>query len=150
MALFGSGGFVLAGISLFKFINELLTQRRTKQKEELADSTLLQRLQLEAGSKGQDNLTDNLWKIIGEKNAEIVDLKQEVRDCEKAEKLTRPAVSRIYECIRKIKNEMDSLNIMIMSDEETNVFARRWGNIKAIITDLEDSLDHSDAPNKTT
>jgi len=145
-ALVSSG--VVGGIwTLFVFITGRLDIRRKRIAEErakdISSSADIGRLKLESESHAHDLL----WKIIEEHKQEIKDLRTEVRElkaeleaAENDERLKRPDVMHIYECVRQIKNEMDSLNIMLLSDEETNVFARRWGNIKTIMVDLESTL----------
>lgn len=140
VAALGSSGIVGASWTLFVFISGKLEARRKKQEEdrkkEISNAADLRRVEAETG----ESATKLLWDLIRELKSEVKDLKADLEAAEQAEILTRPAVMHIYECVRQIKNEMDSLNIMLLSDEETNVFARRWANIKAIMVELEATL----------
>lgn len=143
-AFLGGGGIIGGVITALSFLSGRLEARR-KRIEEKSKSALekevdVRRLENEIQYKGTDALVNNLWKLIEEQKIELKAKEAVIEEMEADEKLTRPAVMKIYECVRKIRNEMDSLNIMLLSDEETNVFARRWGNIKVIMCELEETL----------
>lgn len=140
VAFVGSSGLVGGLWTAFVFFSGKLEARRKRLVEErakeISSTADLRRIDIDTGAQG----TKLLWDIIAEQKAEIKDLRAELEAAEKAERLDRVSVMTIYECVRQIKNEMDSLNLMILSDHETNVFARRWGNIKTIMISLEATL----------
>lgn len=140
VAAAGSSGLVGGLWTAFVFFSGKLEARRKRQIEErakeISSAADLKRIDIDTGAQS----TKLLWDIIAEHKAEIRDLRSELNAAERAERLDRVSVMQIYEYVRQIQNEMDSLNLMILSDHETNVFARRWGNIKAIMVDLKATL----------
>ncbi len=133
----GLAGFLWTA---FVFFNGKLEARRKRLKEErekdISQAAELGRLKVDTDSRANEHL----WRIIDEKTLQIKELKAELEEAERAELLTRPIAMHVLECVRLIKNEIDSLNLMILNEHDTNVFSRRWGNIKAIIGDLENTV----------
>lgn len=140
IAILGGGGLLAGLISLLNFIATRLDARRKNKKEDKAEQSLhtteTERLKLE----GNKNSIDLLWKIIDEKNIEICELKIEVTNAEKFATLTRPNVIKLAADIRLIRKEIESLNLMILNEEETNVFMRRFQNVKVLLDDIENIL----------
>lgn len=140
LALIGGGGFLAGLISLFNAIAVRLDARRKNKKEDKAEQFLhvseAEKLKLE----GNKNAADLLWKIIEEKNAEIRELKTEVEDAEKFAALTRPNVIKLAADVRAIRKEIESLNVMVLSEEDTNVFMRRFQAVKVLLDDIESIL----------
>jgi hypothetical protein len=136
-----AGGAIAGVIKIFTFISHQLDARRkrieAREQKKLDASVEARRLTLDYSEKGERNTITELWKLVDDKDEEIKDLEAKLKEAEKAERLNRPTIMKIYGYVRDIRNEMDSLNIMLLSEEETNVFARRWGNIKVIIQNLE-------------
>lgn len=141
----GSGGLLGGIITFFVFITGRLDARRKRIEDkkaiDISESVELKKLQVQSIQTDTGILITNLWAIINDQKAEIKCLTDELANCEDGDRLSIANVNRIFEYIRQIKNEMDSLNLMLLNDEETNIFAKRWGNIKSIMIDLEKLLN---------
>jgi hypothetical protein len=51
---------------------------------------------------------------------------------------------KIYSHIREMRTELDSLNVMVLDEEQTNVFMRRFRNVKEILNKVEAVLSGDD------
>jgi chromosome segregation ATPase len=148
LILSGASGAIVVLIKIFTVIAAELDARRKRheagEQKRLGEAVEIRRLQLDYTGKGTDTLVENLWKMIGEKEKEIEDLKKELDDSEKAERLNRPTIMRIYSHIREMRTELDSLNVMVLDEEQTNVFMRRFRNVKEILNKVEAVLSGDD------
>jgi predicted RNase H-like nuclease (RuvC/YqgF family) len=137
IAFLGGGGILAGLISALNFISARLDTRRKNKKEDreeaLTHSTESERIKLD----GNKNTNDILWRVIEEKNDEIASLEKKVEDAEKFATLTRPNVIKLAKDVRDIRKEIESLNLMILNEEETNVFMRRFQNVKVLLDDIE-------------
>ncbi len=145
ISFFSAAGVLVFGlIKGFSLITHELDARRQRAEARIGDSLEIQRLKLDYSGKGTEALIEKLWKLNDDQEREIKELKAELEDAEKAERINRPTIMKIFTIVREIRNEMDSLNIMLLNEEETNVFARRWGNVKIHLTQLEAVLAGDD------
>jgi uncharacterized protein YlxW (UPF0749 family) len=151
LILSGTGGFIVVLIKAFTFIGQQLDARGKRkddrERHRLEDSVEARRLVLDYSERGERNTITELWKLNDDKDEETKELKTEIRelenklkDAEKAERLNRPTIMRIYTYVRGIRTELDSLNVMVLNEEETNVFMRRFRNVKELIGKIEDVL----------
>jgi chromosome segregation ATPase len=106
----------------------------------IADSIEVRKLEADTETRGNDSLVANLWKFIAEKDAEIAELKKEIEECEAAAKLNRPTINKIYAKLRAMRTEIESLNVMVLNEEETNVFMRRFNQVKLLLDETEGLL----------
>lgn len=144
-AALGSSGLIGGVVTAFVFVAGRLDARRKRmddaRSEAIHDSVELKKISMDAALQGNEAIVTSLWRIIEEKNKELAALKADLDDCEKGDRLSNRNVNKIFASLRSVKNEMDSINIMVLGEEETNVFARRWHNIKHILDDLEKTLE---------
>lgn len=144
LAVLGSGGFITGIVMAFNAIAARLDARRKRLEEaelkRIADAVELKRLEAITGEKSSETLIQNLWKIIESKNVEIEGLKQEINECEKKATLDRPVINQVYAKLRAMRREIESLNVMVLNEEETNVFMRRFNTVKALVEETEGLL----------
>lgn len=150
LALFGSGGFIVGAVTLFKAFNDALAARRKriddKRRQEITNSAEFRRLDTDES----DRVVTNLWKIIEQERLENEELRAEVADLKRAEKLARPTISKVFRIIRQMRYELEQVNVMLLSQEETNIFVRRWNAVKQFADDLENLLAGDDTPGPET
>jgi capsule polysaccharide export protein KpsE/RkpR len=103
---------------------------------EIANRTEMKRYELDANNA----VHTQLWEIIKEQKAEISELQEELKEVESTATLQRPAVNKIYANLRAMRKEIESLNLMILSEEETNVFMRRFQAVKLLLDETEGLL----------
>lgn len=140
LAVLSSGGIIGTIISVLIYASGRMDKRRErmdKQKQlDVSQTADLKRLELDEDK----SIEGALWRIIEEKNDEIAQLKAEVSDVTNTSSLSRPRVTQIYKAVRLMRKEIDSLNLMILNEEETNVFMRRFRAVKDYLDEIETSL----------
>lgn len=136
----GSGGLIGGIVAAFVFTTSRLDKRRErikeKQRQDISESADMKKFELDS----QNSVHDHLWEIIREKDAEIQRLSNEIEDIEKTSTIQRPVVLKIYANLRSMRKEIESLNLMILSEEETNVFMRRFQTVKVLLDETEGLL----------
>lgn len=144
IAALSSGGILSGLVTLGVFINKLLTDRRkTRQDREdkvIHDSVESKRLELEFEDKHAAAVVDNLWKLLDARDRHIASLKTDLQVCEEQSSLSRPMLIQVYKNVRAIRKEIESLNVMVLSDEDTNVFMRRFQIVKQLLDETENIL----------
>jgi peptidoglycan hydrolase CwlO-like protein len=88
----------------------------------------------------QKNVVDALNKMLADKDAEIEKLQQKLNDGENKGILTLPKIQKLNAEIRTMREALSRLNVLVMSQEETNIFAERFATIKEGITHIEEIL----------
>lgn len=140
LAILGSGALVGGIISALTFVSSYVDKRRERAKEKsnelIHDSIEAKRLQGELQTTKDNTVIENLWKLIEEYKREIEDLERDL----KAASMSRATVNTVYRNIRAIRKEIESLNVMILSEEDTNVFMRRFQTVKQILDETENLL----------
>lgn len=140
LVLIGSSGFVGGVVSILVFIAGRLDKRRERneasQTEALHNSAELKRIGLEERSA----VEQSLWKMLEAKDAEITALKTRIEALEKANALSRPVMSKISSVISEMKREVESVRVIMLSDEETKYFQQRWLSIKRLLQEFEDII----------
>lgn len=140
VAIVGSGGLIAGSISLFSFITGRLDVRRKRLKEtlakEISQTADMKRFDLDA-----TNLVHNqLWEIIKERDVKITALEGEIEVLDEKAILQRPTILKVYANLRAMRKEIESLNLMILNEEETNVFMRRFQTVKVLLDETEAML----------
>lgn len=130
----GVVGGVIAIIKAGAFIAKELEARRQRK---IGDIVEVRRLQLDYSDKGIERELIQAWKIVDEKDEQLAEVKAKLKESEQAERLNRPTIMKIYKHIRAIRLELDSLNVLVLDQETTNVFARRWNKVKAEMDEIE-------------
>ena len=142
--IFGGGGTITGLVLLFNAIAARIDIRNERKKkadlDRIANAVEVKRLQADTDERSAETLVSNLWKLVETKNKEIAELKQEIEQLEKEGKLTRPVINQIYAKLRAMRKEIESLNLMILNEEETNVFMRRFGAVKMLLDEAEGLL----------
>lgn len=88
----------------------------------------------------QKSVVDALNKIIETKDAEIAKLQAKLESTENKGILTLPKLQKIMAEIRTMREALSRLNVLVMSQEETNIFAERFATIKEGIAHIEEIL----------
>ena len=88
----------------------------------------------------QKSVVDALNKMIETKDAEIAKLQAKLESTENKGILTLPKLQKIMAEIRTMREALSRLNVLVMSQEETNIFAERFATIKEGITHIEEIL----------
>jgi len=88
----------------------------------------------------QKSVVDALNKIIETKDAEIAKLQAKLESTENKGILTLPKIQKLNAEIRTMREALSRLNVLVMSQEETNIFAERFATIKEGIAHIEEIL----------
>jgi len=88
----------------------------------------------------QKSVVDALNKMIETKDAEIAKLQAKLESTENKGILTLPKLQKIMAEIRTMREALSRLNVLVMSQEETNIFAERFATIKEGIAHIEEIL----------
>lgn len=143
-AIGGSAGFITAIIAAFNAVTARLDARKKRiaggVESKIANAVEVKRLQAETDGKTQDSLVGNLWKIIEAKETEIAKLEKELEQTEQHSSLSRPTITKIYIQLRAMRKEIESLTVMRLDDEQTNVFVRRFEKVKECLDEIEYKL----------
>lgn len=144
LAVVGGGGLIGGCVALFSFVAARLDARTQKteadEKRRLADAVEMRRIEAEREGRDADALVENLWKLIGEKDSELKAQRLEIADLETKATTNRPMLLKVYANLRAMRREIESLNVMVLSEEETNVFMRRFQTVKVLLDDTESLL----------
>jgi hypothetical protein len=126
LAISGSGGIIGGLVAFAVFVYG----RMDKKKEmETTDS--------HSYVDGQKNIVDALNQILESKNAEIARLESKLTEGEGKGILTLPKIQKISAEMRVMREALSKLNVLIMNDEETNIFAERFATVKQGILNIE-------------
>lgn len=136
LAILGSGGLIGGLISLLVFISSRIDKRRENIEKDIHNSVEHKRLEHDKSS----SVEQALWKIIDSKNKEIEILESKAKDLEATTALTRPIITNILSLIRSMRKELDSINVIMMGQEETSIFFQRWTAVKKGLDELEKLL----------
>ncbi len=85
----------------------------------------------------QKSVVDALNKMIETKDAEIAKLQAKLESTENKGILTLPKLQKIMAEMRIMREALAKLNVLVMSQEETNIFAERFATIKQGIVNIE-------------
>lgn len=136
----GSGGFIGGLISLFVFITGRLDKRKERTKEELktqiSQSADMKRFELDSSNA----VHAQLWEIINAQQTHIANLEKDAEELEAKAILQRPTILRIYANIRAMRSEIDGMNVLIMSNDDTSVFMKRFSALKTLLNETEGML----------
>lgn len=88
----------------------------------------------------QKSVVDALNKMIETKDAEIAKLQAKLESTENKGILTLPKIQKLNAEIRTMREALSRLNVLVMSQEETNIFAERFATIKEGIAHIEEIL----------
>lgn len=130
IAILGSGGIIGGLFVAFNFIAGRFDKYRERKKMNISEAAEIRRVELQVKAQSDNDLVTNLWKLVEAGRKEIEEL-------ERAERLARPTVVRVYRIIREMRAELDKLHIMVLGEQETAIFAKRWNNIKKLADQLE-------------
>ena len=129
MAISGSGGIIGGLVALAVFIYN----RMDKKKEiDITDSHNY--------VDAQKNVVDALHRILEGKNADIARLEAKLTDGEGKGILTLPKIHKIEAEMRTMREALSKLNVILLSDAETTLFAERFTTIKQGIENIEDII----------
>lgn len=135
-----SAGAMGTFIAFAKLVSDRLDKRaermRAKKKEEIDGAVEVKRLEME----GKHSASDELWRINEWQAARIKELEAELEEQETKYSFSRPTVTKVYANIRAIRKEISHLNLMVMSEEDTNVFMRRFGEVLTLLDETESIL----------
>lgn len=133
LAFIGSAGILGGVMTVISFIVGRIDKRRERIREErdleVSHSVGIDRVRLDSATATEAAL----WKIIQE-------LKESLAEEKRFATLTRPNVIKIAADVRAIRKEIESLNLMILNEEETNVFMRRFQTVKQLLDQIETIL----------
>lgn len=85
----------------------------------------------------QKNVIDTLNKMLEDKNAEIIRLEAKLSSGEDKGILTLPKIQKISAEVRTIREALSRLNVLVMSHEETMIFAERFSAIKEAVQNID-------------
>lgn len=144
LTVLGSGTFIGSVIVVFNFITARIDARRQRieatSQRKLADAIEVKKLEVEAEGREVDSVRAAMWKLLEERQGEITALKIEIEGLKRQAILDRPLITQIYAKLRAMRKEIESLNLMVLSEEETNVFMRRFNKVKEILDETEGML----------
>lgn len=136
IAILGSGGFIGGLVGLLSFLSSRIDKRRQRLDKEqhmhVSQSTDMRRFELDK----ENSVQQQLWKIIEEREAECKELETALKEST----LSRPQILKIGKNIREMRKEIESLNVMILDEEQTNVFMRRFQTVKQLLDETEGML----------
>lgn len=85
----------------------------------------------------QKSVVDALNKMIETKDAEISRLEAKLSSGEDKGILTLPKIQKISAEVRTIREALSRLNVLVMSHEETMIFAERFSAIKEAVQNID-------------
>lgn len=146
LAVLGSGGFIGGFIAIFVFITARLDKKRERDKalleSEITKTSDMKRFELDSSN----SVHSQLWEIINEHKAENKLLSEQVEELERIAVLQWPTRLKIHANLRQMRKEIESLNLMILSEDETNVFMRRFQTVKVLLDETEGMLSAASDP----
>lgn len=119
--LAGSSGLIGAAVSVFNLVSTRLEKKASQ------DNT------------SRDAVETNLWKMLDAKSTEITLLKTEISLLE-GDSLNRKKVTEIINIIRQMTKDIDSIKVVLLSNEDTQFFHDKLMSIKKGIAKLEEIL----------
>lgn len=96
--LFGSGTIVGGAFVGIKFIYEQIDKRRAGKRT------------------SEEKAYDAVWKLYEAAKAEVEKLKEEIEELEKGDSLSRPAISKIYQAVRKLGRQMEIIETIFIKE----------------------------------
>lgn len=140
VAAIASIGGISGLVSLVSFVAARLDNRRKRidaqHDKRLHDSVEFKKLQ----GASDNTLIENLWKIIADKDRENDELKAELDECNKKYSFSRPITTTVYQNARGIIAEIEAMNIMILDEEQTQVFMRRFAKMRELALEIQKVL----------
>lgn len=135
-----SGGFVGGLIQFLKFITERIDAKRQEKLEErrqnITEAAELQRIEIQGG----EAVEAALWKLLEEKKAEIVALKDELKRCNDGNSLSQPTLTKIYAAVRKLGRQINNLDWLVAKEETHGNLAIEMEILKQNFDELEKIL----------
>lgn len=132
----GSGGIIGGLVSVATLIFSRLDKKRQNEKDDSMFSAEEKKVNLDRDR----TVHDQLWKIIDAKELEIRELKATIDALEAESPLNRPKVREIYDLIRLIQRDVDSVKVILLSTEDTTFFNTKWVDIKERLNSIESLL----------
>lgn len=129
----GLTGLISAAVAINKILTERRKVREQRQRDLIHDTIEGRRLDLEHSDRKEADALAAVWKIVDR-------LEHENEDIEKLATLTRPTIVKIARNLREMRKEIESLNLMILDEKETNVFMRRFQRVKELLDETENIL----------
>ncbi len=126
LAISGSGGIIGGLVTFAVFVYSRMDKKKEHESanyHEYADA--------------QKNVVEALNKMLESKNAEIERLQHRLDEGEDRGILTVPKIQKINAEMRTMREALSKLNVLIMNDEETNIFAERFSTVKQGIANIE-------------
>jgi len=96
--LVGSGGIVAGLFYGIKFLYEQLDKRRADKRT------------------AEEKAYDAIWKLYEAAKAEIEKLKNEIKELERGDSLSRPTISKIYQAVRKLGRQIEILDSVFIKE----------------------------------
>lgn len=129
LAISGSGGIIGGLVTLAVFVYSRIDKKKERQSSDYHEY-----------ATAQKNVVDALNKMLADKDAEIEKLQQKLNDGENKGILTLPKIQKLNAEIRTMREALSRINVLVMSQEETNIFAERFATIKEGIAHIEEIL----------
>ena len=126
LAISGSGGIIGGLVTFAVFVYSRMDKKKEHQSAEHHEY-----------ADAQKNVVDALQKMLDSKNAEIERLQNRLSDGENRGILTVSKIQKINAEMRLMREALSKLNVLIMTDEETNIFAERFAAVKEGIKNIE-------------
>lgn len=144
LAVLGSLGGLAGLVSFAAFVGTRLDIRRkriqTATDKQNNDSVESRRIQLEYDGKDKESLVTNLWKMVDQLKARNVELEDEADENDKQFSFNRPVKTKIDQKARSIVSEIDAMNVLMINDEQTQIFMRRFSKVKELAIEIQDIL----------
>lgn len=125
-AISGSGGIIAALVSIAVIIYSRMDKRKEHQEGDYHGYV-----------DAQKNVIETLNKMLEDKNAEISRLEAKLSSDEDKGILTLPKIQKISAEVRTIREALSRLNVLVMSHEETMIFAERFSAIKEAVQNID-------------
>jgi hypothetical protein len=125
-AISGSGGIIAALVTIAVLVYSRMDKRKEHQEGDYHGYV-----------DAQKNVIDTLNKMLEDKNAEIIRLEAKLSSGEDKGILTLPKIQKISAEVRTIREALSRLNVLVMSHEETMIFAERFSAIKEAVQNID-------------
>lgn len=135
-----SGGIVTALIGGVKLVSDLIEKRQKEKQEkkslDLSAAAELRRLEHEHGN----DVNAELWRIIVDKQNEIVKLKQEIQDLDTMDSLTRPVVLKLRKAARTVGSQIEILISLVVKETAHKDLLKEIEILEQNYNELENQL----------
>lgn len=126
LAISGSGGIIGGLVTFAVFVYSRMDK---KKEHEVAN--------YHEYADAQKNVVEALNKMLESKNAEIERLQHRLDEGEGKGILTVSKIQKINAEMREMREALSKMNVILLSDQDTNIFAERFTTIKNGITNIE-------------